>query len=395
MDAIHSKRSSANKLIAWHPVLTDHQAYTYQELSRLSGMHLLVEVAKLEDETRRVQGWTDTRVTGVERQLIPARGFLRHGMRLLLENRDQIHVFGSAFENRQMLLLLWAATWLRLECYIISEPYSPVSFGYFGDGLAWRERLKTWLRPRLYRGYMLALRGGLKGIFTISRLAAQQFAAAGMPADRLFPFGYFVPAEPVEQPQAAISFASGRCLRLVFVGSLIARKGLSNLIGAVRLAIASGADLQLDVYGPGDSTGFDFDGERVRYVGRIPFGGTQQRLSGHDLLILPSYFDGWGVVVNEALCAGVPVLCSDQVGARVLVETFGAGQVFARGDDQALANLLVSLANRPEWLQAMKSACAAAAEAIQPARAAAYMLEVLSAEPAARAAIPSPWYQTA
>ena len=43
----------------------------------------------------------------------------------------------------------------------------------------------------------------------------------------------------------------------------------------------------------------------------------------------------------------------------------------------------------------MKSACAAAAEAIQPARAAAYMLEVLSAEPAARAAIPSPWYRTA
>ncbi|MEN9369042.1 MAG: hypothetical protein RL489_3400 [Pseudomonadota bacterium] len=383
------------RIIAWQPVLTDHQAFTYQELSRQSGLPVQVQVARLEDETRRAQGWTDTRVTGVERQLIPARGFLRHGMRLLLENRDQIHVFGSAFENPRMMLLLWAATRLRLECYIISEPYSPVSFGYFGDRLAWRERLKTWLRPRLYRGYMLALRGGLKGIFTISRLAAQQYAAAGMPADRLFPFGYFVPAEPVEQPQAAVSVASGQRLHLVFVGSLIARKGLSTLIGAVRRAIASGADLQLDVYGPGDPAGFDFDGERVRYAGRIPFGGTQQRLPGHDLLVLPSHYDGWGVVVNEALCAGVPVLCSDQVGARVLVETFGAGQVFARGDEQALADLLVTLANRPERLQAMKSACAAAAEAIQPARAAAYMLEVLSAEPAARAAIPSPWYRTA
>lgn len=388
-------RPQVQKIVAWHPVLTDHQAFTYQELARQSGLPVIVQVAKLEDETRREQGWTDTRVTAVERELIPARSFLRHGMRLLLENHDQIHVFGSAFENPRMMLLLWAATRLRLECYIISEPYSPVSFGYFGDSLVWRERLKTWLRPRLYRGYMLALRGGLMGIFTISRLAAHQYAAAGMPAARLFPFGYFVPAETVEERPAEVSVAPGPSMRLAFVGSLIARKGLSTLIGAVRRAIASGADLQLDVYGPGDPAGFDFDGERVRHAGCIPFGGTQQRLTEHDLLVLPSHYDGWGVVVNEALCAGVPVLCSDQVGARVLVETFGTGQVFARGDEQALADLLVTLAKRPERLQAMKSACAAAAEAIQPARAAAYMLEVLSAEPAARATIPSPWYRTA
>jgi len=391
-------KPQVKKIMAWHPVLTDHQAFTYQEVARQSGLPVVVQVAKQEDETRRAQGWTETRVTSIERQLIPARGFIRYGLRLLLENRDQIHLFGSAFENPRMLLLLWLATRLNLDCYIISEPYSPVSFGYLRDQMAWREKLKTWLRPYLYRGYMLALRGGLKGIFTISRLAANQYAAAGMPAERLFPFGYFVPAETAETaavPKVTFSAASAGHLRLVFVGSLIAIKGLSTLIGAVRRAIASGADLQLEVYGPGDPTGFDFDGERVRYAGRIPFGKTQQRLPGHDLLVLPSHYDGWGVVVNEALCAGVPVLCSDQVGARVLVETFGAGQVFARGDEQALAHLLVSLANRPERLQAMKSACATAAEAIQPLRAAAYLLEVLSEEPAARAAIPSPWYRTA
>ena len=385
-------RQQVKKILAWHPVLTDHQAFTYQALARQSGLPVVVQVAKQEDETRRAQGWTETRVTSVERQLIPARGFLRYGLRLLLDNRDQIHLFGSAYENPRMLLLLWLATRLGLDCYIISEPYSPVSFGYLRDQIAWREKLKTWLRPHLYRGYMLALRGGLKGIFTISRLAAQQYVAAGMPPERLFPFGYFVPAETVAAPEVTFSAVSARRLRLVFVGSLIARKGLSTLIGAVRRAIASGADLQLDVYGPGDPTGFDFDGERVRHAGRIPFGETQQRLPAYDLLVLPSHYDGWGVVVNEALCAGVPVLCSDQVGARVLVETFGAGQVFARGDEQALADLLVSLANQPERLQAMKSACAVAAETIQPARAAAYMLEVLSAEPASRAAIPSPWY---
>ena len=389
-------RSQVSKIIAWHPVLTDHQAYTYQELSRQSGLPIVVQVARLEDETRRAQGWTDTRVTSIERQLIPAHGFLRYGLRYLLKNRDQIHVFGSAFESLGMTLLLWLGTRLGMKCYIISEPYSPVSFGYFGDHSAWRERLKTWLRPRLYRIYMLALRGGLKGIFTISRLAARQYAEAGMWPDRIFPFGYFVPSEVESASLEPIGStgSAARPLRLAFVGSLIGIKGLPILIGAVRRAIDRGTDLQLDVYGPGDPKLFDFDGIRIRYSGRIPFGQTQQYLLDYDLLVLPSHYDGWGVVVNEALCAGVPVICSDQVGSRVLVETFGAGKVFPRGDEEALADLLVTIACDTTMLQTMKSACPDAAEAIQPARAAAYMLQVLTAEPAARASIPSPWYQS-
>jgi glycosyltransferase involved in cell wall biosynthesis len=387
-------RAGIQKIIAWHPVLTDHQAFTYQSLSHQSGLLVQVQVLRLEEKARRAQGWTDTRVTGIERQLIPARGFLWHSLRLLMKNRDQIHVFGSAFESLKMIFLLYAATWMRIDCYIVSEPYSPVSYGYFDDRMAWRERLKTWLRPGLYRIYVLALRRRLQGIFTISSLAAHQYALAGMPLDRLFPFGYFIPAEPVEVPATRNAWRERRCLHLVFVGSLIARKGLSILISAMYRAILNGADLQLDVYGPGDPAGFKFDGKRVRYAGRIPFGSTQQHLPGYDLLVLPSHYDGWGVVVNEALCAGVPVVCSDQVGARVLLETFGAGLIFASGDEQALADLLVKLAGGPEQLQAMKLACADATKAIQPARAAAYMLDVISAEPIERAAIPSPWYRT-
>ena len=383
----------ARKIIAWHPVLTDHQAFTYQELSRQSGLPVVVQVVHLEDETRRAQGWADTRVDGVERHLIPSKGFLRQGLCRLLAGRDQIHVFGSAFESPRLMLLLWLACVMRLECYIISEPYSPVAYGYLANGSPLRERLKTWLRPWLYRFYVLALRRGLQGIFTISRLAAQQYVSAGMPADSIFPFGYFVPTEPVTSLAEVVNRdASTQRLRLVFIGALIERKGLGTLIAAVRVAADKGAKLQLDVYGPGDPKAFDFDGSCVRYLGRIPFGQAQHHLRSYDLMVLPSHYDGWGVVVNEALCAGVPVLCSDQVGARVVVETFKAGQVFPRGDVQALAHQLVALAAEPAKLAEMKLACPLAAEAIQPSRAANYMLQVLATEPAKRSAVPSPWY---
>jgi glycosyltransferase involved in cell wall biosynthesis len=34
-----------------------------------------------------------------------------------------------------------------------------------------------------------------------------------------------------------------------------------------------------------------------------------------DIFVLPSRYDGWGVVVNQALGAGLPIICSDAVGA--------------------------------------------------------------------------------
>jgi glycosyltransferase involved in cell wall biosynthesis len=383
----------AIRILAWSPVLTDHQAYTYQELARQSGLPVIAQVVRLEDDSRRAQGWTDTRVDGVERQLMPVKGFLRYGLRRLVANRDQIHLFGSAFENPRLMLLLWLACVMGLDCYIISEPYSNVAFGYLDNGAAWRERLKALLRPWLYRGYVLALRSGIKGIFTISRLATAQYEAAGMPSNKLFPFGYFVPSESKRDPHVHTTPNSQKTgLRLVFVGSLIERKGLATLIEAVRHAQQQGADVQLTVYGPGDPGKFDFDGRLICYEGRIPFGQTQHYLPAFDMLVLPSHYDGWGVVVNEALCAGIPVICSDQVGARVLVETFAAGDVFPRGDAMVLATLLTDLAASPAKLLAMKAACQAAAIAIQPVRAAAYMLQVLRTVPAKRAAVPSPWY---
>lgn len=389
-------RPQVKRIVAWHPVLTDHQAYTYQELSRQSGLPVVVQVAKLQDETRRAQGWTDTRVTGVGRQLIPCDGFLNYGLRYLFSNRRQIHIFGSAFENWRMMIILWVASLLRVEFYIVSEPYSKVEFGYLGDESSFSGRAKAFLRPVLYKIYSRVLCKGISGLFAISRVAIDQYKLSGIPAKKIFPFGYFVPSEPAGEANYSVSLAEEwGSLNIVFIGSLIKIKGIPTLLAGVRRAAGSGASVRLDVYGPGDASQFDFDGDHVRYRGKIPFGKAQSYLTGYDILVLPSYYDGWGVVVNEALCAGVPVLCSDQVGARVLVETFGAGQVFPRGNEQALAEQLIALAANPAKLQAMKSACPAAADAIQPARAAAYMLQVLSAEPAARAAIPSPWYRTA
>lgn len=55
---------------------------------------------------------------------------------------------------------------------------------------------------------------------------------------------------------------------------------------------------------------------------------VQERMRTGDLLVLPSLYDGWGTVVNEALQNGMRVLCSDACGASVLLDGCVRGASF-------------------------------------------------------------------
>ena len=63
-----------------------------------------------------------------------------------------------------------------------------------------------------------------------------------------------------------------------------------------------------------------------------------------DVLVLPSSTEPWGLVVNEAMNFGLPVICSNQVGcAADLVKPDENGYVFPAGDIDALADSLAAM----------------------------------------------------
>lgn len=68
-----------------------------------------------------------------------------------------------------------------------------------------------------------------------------------------------------------------------------------------------------------------------------------------DALVLPSYSETWGIVVNEAMCFGLPVIVSDRVGAGPdLVQHGNNGFIFPAGDAEALAGCIRQLMDRSE-----------------------------------------------
>lgn len=385
--------TAERKFITWQPVLTDHQAFTFQALAQEAGIPVVAYVSTLEDSVRKAQGWTDTQVTSVDRYLIPKRGFLRYCYHQLHKHRAEIHLFGSPFQQPRLMICILLAAWLRIEFYLISEPYSPGVDSYLSDTVNLLGRFKTAFRPWVYRAYVFLIRDRVAGIFAISKFALTQYAQAGMPWSKLFPFGYFIPAaKSIAEPRVFTGPVKGRNLRIIFVGSLIRRKGIDLLQEAVLHLHEQGYLLKVDIYGPGDESSLLHSCPAISYCGTIPFGDAQGIISEYDLLVLPSRYDGWGVVVNEALCAGVPVVCSDMTGAGNVAESLGAGLTFNSGDESSLSDVLLRLLGDPSLLAEMRIAASCASLTLQPVIAARYMLEIVRAPVDRKSNLPSPWY---
>jgi 1,2-diacylglycerol 3-alpha-glucosyltransferase len=74
-----------------------------------------------------------------------------------------------------------------------------------------------------------------------------------------------------------------------------------------------------------------------------------------DCFIMPSrYFEQWGLVVNEAMASGLPVLVSEKCGcAEDLVREGVNGHVFDPEDPEQLANLMLDMSKDESQLRAM------------------------------------------
>lgn len=364
-------------MISWHPVLTDHQSYTLEALQQAAKCTLKVYVAKAEHPSRQKQGWVNLHASSLAPQLIPQKGWFRFIVQQLRTHRDAIHIFGSPFEQPRLIITLLLAIVMGLRVFLISEPYSPISAGYLNDSYKLINWVKATLRPILYRFYGAMLSRRVAGVFAISPLAASQYRSIGIAKEKIFPFGYFVPHSGGLCLETPMTNSKNTALRLVFIGTLIKTKGLDVLIEAVRKLNKSGFPVTVDVYGFGDSSQFNFDQSTVRYCGVISFGGAQAVIAAYDALVLPSRYDGWGVVVNEALMAGVPVICSNRVGAGAVVEKWKCGAIFASEDVSDLERKLNQIIIAPESLVKMRLAARNARAILDPEVAGRYMCDVL------------------
>ena len=107
--------------------------------------------------------------------------------------------------------------------------------------------------------------------------------------------------------------------------------------------------------------------DRVRFLGFVNQTQLPSVYTASDLLVLPSVYDAFGVVVNEAMLCGCPVIASDRVGAaRDLIMHGRTGFIYRCGDVDALARVMRQCVSGGATLSELSRAAGARMESWSP-----------------------------
>ena len=141
-----------------------------------------------------------------------------------------------------------------------------------------------------------------------------------------FPIVDFAKEPPMDRP-----------LRFVYCGRCTARKGVHHLLEAFK-----GAEEQLRLVGSYDSTDSYIkqwlDEQNISFVGKVTHDKVVQHLDWADVFIFPSLTDGMSLACAEALCRGLPLVCTDRTGISDYIDNGTNGFVVPAGDSESLAS---------------------------------------------------------
>ena len=149
--------------------------------------------------------------------------------------------------------------------------------------------------------------------------------------------------------------------RVLFVGNLSERKGVSDLLKALALPGFNKSRLDVCIAGGGELEAYSKKADDLGLDGMVRFAGWSDQqhvallMARADVLVLPSYDEGLPLVILEALANGVAVVCSP-VGEIPSVLTDGVNAIFVvPGDVEGLATALQRVLHQPALRRALES----------------------------------------
>ena len=234
---------------------------------------------------------------------------------------------------------------------------------------------------RLVRGFLLPRANAVLVNGASGRRYVRSF---GIPEARIFTAPQTTELAPFEAIPAQRPPASHR--RLLYCGQLIELKGLHPFVAALREWAARHADRVVELWLVGDGPlRRDLEGVPrppnllFRFIGHVPYRDLATWYEQAGILVFPTLADEWGLVVNEALAAGVPVLGSLYSQAvEELVRDTENGWTFRPDQAGEMSSALDRALTLPEAeLEAMRIRARRSVEHLTPAFVASRILDAV------------------
>jgi glycosyltransferase involved in cell wall biosynthesis len=190
------------------------------------------------------------------------------------------------------------------------------------------------------------------------RLADQIFVASSFTAATLkdypgtlapitvIPYGF-----PTPVTNRIYQSLHNRPLKILFVGGLSQRKGIANLFDAVG---AFGKRVELTIVGNKavpDCEALNTALTKHKWIPSLPHAEILQLMQQQDVFIFPSLFEGFGLVITEAMSQGTPVITTERTAGPDIITNDENGWIVAAGNTEALKSAIENILVKPDLLK--------------------------------------------
>lgn len=153
-------------------------------------------------------------------------------------------------------------------------------------------------------------------------------------------------------------------LKFIFVGIVDARKGIPLLMNIIKKI--SPTEAEFSFVGPISSKVEamvqSYGLPNVHIVGKVPHAELASVFAQYDVFVFPSYFEGFGLVILEAMATGLPVITTTATGGPDCIEHGSEGFIMDCGDEQALYENINFFIKHPNEIKKMGLAARKKAE---------------------------------
>lgn len=229
----------------------------------------------------------------------------------------------------------------------------PLVVTFHGGDATKEKHYRRGLVPTIFQRRMAELLDQSALIHCVSNHIRVTLEKRGFPREKLLVIPYGV--EPDQEPPCGLLPSEPYVL---FVGRFVEKKGVTNLIEAMRLLQDQGEALELILVGDGELADQLRKQarclERVKFLGWLPNGEVRRWMRGAVAVCVPSVTaasgdaEGLPNVVLEAMAAGTPVIGSQHSGIAEIIDHGRTGLLVSPGDPEQLAEAILTLHSDPQ-----------------------------------------------
>lgn len=338
------------QLVIWAQSVCRSTMALYREVKRMAGVPVMVVVRKNERgewarQLRESQGQGSGEFADVVDLEWDGEEQSGRGIFAAHCGAGAVHVFSGYQVSAAVRALMQEAKEKGLR--VIEYDEAPCEMCVGPKAFLKRMYYRFVLPGKLQRGISAAdaflNASGMMGVDRLVRL--------GWPREKIVPFGYASEGSgKFEVRSLKFDVGSSRPLKVLHTGVEMKYRGVGALKDAAELLRRRGVDVEVKFTG-----------------GKVDAADLPRLYEWADVFVACGLCEPWGMRVNDAIHAGLPVVVSDGMGASWHVEQFGCGCIYEKGKARQLADCLERFARDVDFRTRLVSGVESARAAWSPA----------------------------